>query len=54
MAARIADERVAMRARLQREADVATTRLRWMIGIVTAMGAAFGAVLLSFGRRAPE
>jgi hypothetical protein len=53
MDARIASERAAMRARLQVEADVTAERLRWMICIVTLTGAAFGAMLLSMGGRAP-
>jgi hypothetical protein len=51
MDARIGAERAAMRGRLQIEADVTAARLRWMICIITLMGAAFGAALLAFSRR---
>ncbi len=51
MDARIAAARAAMRKALLTEADVTATRLRWMICIVTATGAVFGALLLSISRR---
>ena len=51
MDTRIAAERAAMRTRLLVEAAVTATRLRWMICLVTAMGAVFGAALLAFSRR---
>jgi hypothetical protein len=44
--ARIAAERIAMRARLEREAAITATRLRWLIVIITLAAAVFGAVLL--------
>lgn len=49
---RIAAERTAMRGRFTAEADAEARRLRLMIGIVTLMGAAFGATLLRIGRGA--
>jgi hypothetical protein len=51
MPARIAAERVAMRARLSAEAAAEASRLRLLIGIVTVMGAVFGAAVLHIGRR---
>jgi hypothetical protein len=50
--ARIGRERAAMRARFIAEADATGKRLRLMIGIVTAMGAVFGAVVLNWSRAA--
>lgn len=50
MAARIADERRAMRTRLLAEADATATRARWITGMVTLMGIAFGAAVLHAGR----
>jgi len=50
MEARIAAERRAMRARLLAEADAAATRSRWIIGVVTAMGTAFGIAVLHAAR----
>jgi hypothetical protein len=52
MAARIAAERIAMRARFQLEADTVVTRLRWLICVITVMAAAFGIAVLHIGRRA--
>ncbi len=49
--ARIARERAAMRARLLAEADAVATRTRWLICVITVMGAAFGAAVLQVGRR---
>jgi hypothetical protein len=49
--ARIAAERVAMRARLQAEAAEAGLRLRVMIAVAGLMAAVFGAVILGIGRR---
>jgi hypothetical protein len=51
MAARIAAERRAMRARFSQEAEIAATRTRWIIGLVTLMGIAFGAAILNVARR---
>jgi hypothetical protein len=50
MEARIAHERVAMRARLTADSAAATTRARWIIGVVTLMGIAFGAAVLNASR----
>ncbi len=50
MEARIAAERVAMRARLSAESAAATVRARWIIGVVTLMGIAFGAAVLNASR----
>ena len=46
LAQRVHGERLAMRARLQAEAAATDTRLRWLISVVTVMGAAFGAVVI--------
>ncbi len=51
MEARIAAARRAMRADLTEEARVAALRARWMIGVVTAMGIAFGAAVVHAARR---
>ncbi len=51
MDARIAAERRAMRARLTEEARVTALRSRWIIGIVTLTGIAFGAAMLRAARR---
>lgn len=51
MPARIAAERLAMRTRLSAEAGAEASRLRLLIGIVTLMGAAFGAAVLHMGRK---
>ncbi len=48
--ARIAAERVAMRARLLEDAAATSLRLRVMLGMVTLMAAAFGAVMMLAGR----
>jgi len=50
MEGRIARERVAMRIRLAAQADAVALRLRWMISVVTVMGAAFGVAVLKFSR----
>jgi hypothetical protein len=50
--ARIAGERAAMRARFIAEAEAEGKRLRLMIGVVTVMGAVFGAVVLNWSRAA--
>jgi hypothetical protein len=47
---RIAAERVAMRARLTHEADVAATRSRWIIGVATIMGMVMGLFILRASR----
>lgn len=51
LAARIGAERIAMRTRLRAEADAVARRTRWLLGIVTLMGAAFGVAILHIGRR---
>ena len=51
MDARIARERVAMRARFAEEADAVAFRLHLMIGIVTVMGIVFGAAILHVSRK---
>ena len=51
MDARIAAARRAMRAELTEEARIAALRSRWIIGVVTAMGIAFGAAVLHASRR---
>ena len=51
MAEKIARARTAMHARLQAEADATGTRLRWLICIVTVMGAVFGIALLGLNHR---
>lgn len=48
--ARIAAERLAMRARLTAEAEEAGTRMRWMIIVGAIMAASFGALLMGVGR----
>ena len=52
MDARIAQARADMRAELGAEADATARRLRFMIGIVTAMAAVFGVAVMNFARRA--
>ncbi len=47
---RIAAARVAMRVRLQREADAIAGRLRLLIVVVTCVAALFGAIVLGAGR----
>jgi hypothetical protein len=49
--AKIARERVAMRARFTADADDTATRLRWLISVVTIMGAAFGAAIMRISAR---
>jgi hypothetical protein len=49
--AKIAHERVAMRARFAADADGTTTRLRWLISVITIMGAAFGAAIMRISAR---
>ena len=51
LAARVERERAAMHGRLLVEAGATATVLRWLICIVTVMGAAFGIALLGFGSR---
>lgn len=51
MEAKIAAERIAMRARLEAEADAVATRTRWLLALVTVLGAVFGAAILHIGRR---
>jgi hypothetical protein len=50
MDARIMQERREMRARLGREAAAATTRARWIIGIVTLMASVMGVFILRAAR----
>lgn len=52
LAARVAAERIAMRARLSAEAAEAGLRLRVMIMVAGLMAALFGAALLGVGRQA--
>lgn len=49
--ARIAAERIAMRDRMTTDEHALATRLRWLICVVTLMGAAFGVAILATGRR---
>ena len=49
--ARIASERTAMLARLNREAAATERQLRLLIGVVTLMAAAFGAAMLGSATR---
>ena len=51
MDARIAAARRAMRAQLTEDARIAALRSRWIIGVVTLMGIAFGAAVLHAARR---
>ena len=51
MDARITHARAAMRTQLTAEADEVATRTRWMICVITVMGAVFGAAVLRIGRR---
>lgn len=51
MDARIAAARAAMRAQLAGEADEVATRTRWMVCVITLMGAVFGVALLRMVRR---
>jgi len=48
--ARVAAERVAMRARRLGEAESTQARLGMMLGVVTLVAAAFGAVMMLVGR----
>ncbi len=50
---RIARERVAMRSRFEAEAADVAVRLRWLVGLVTVMAAAFGVAVLHVSRRSP-
>ena len=50
--ARVAAERVAMRARRLAEADATATRLRALLVVVTIVAAAFGAAAMLAGHRA--
>ena len=52
LAERVATERTTMRARLQQEAAITAIRLRWVIGVVTAMAAVFGIAIANAGYRA--
>jgi hypothetical protein len=49
--AKIAAERIAMRARLQAESDAVAARTRLLLGVVTVMAAVFGVAILHMGRR---
>ena len=51
-AARVAAERVAMRARLMAEAHATAVRLRVMLGVVTLLAGAFGVGMLLAAQRA--
>jgi hypothetical protein len=50
--ARITAERRAMRARFATESEVTLSRLRWLISVVTGMGAMFGIAMLYLAARA--
>ncbi len=52
MPAKISRERAAMRARFLAESDATATRLRWLVCLVTLMGAAFGVAVLNVAARA--
>lgn len=49
--ARVETERRAMRARFATESDVTLKRLRWLIAVITAMGATFGVAMLTVAAR---
>ena len=49
--ARVETERHAMRARFTTESDVTLARLRWLIAVITAMGATFGVAMLNVAAR---
>ena len=51
MMARIEAERVAMHERLARDAAYAALRLRWLLGVVTAMAALFAVAILGIAAR---
>jgi hypothetical protein len=51
MPMRIARERVAMRARFMVQAQETDLRLRWLLGVITLTGAAFGVAALRMSRR---
>lgn len=51
LAARIAAERQAMRARFATESEVTLARLRWLICVITVMGALFGIAVLGMATR---
>ncbi|MCW3477447.1 hypothetical protein [Limobrevibacterium gyesilva] len=51
MAARIAQERLAMHQRLLAEAEATAIRLRWLICIATVMAAVFGAAIVGVSAR---
>ena len=46
----VAQERVAMRARLVAESNAVASRMQLMIGVVTIMASVFGAALIGFGK----
>ena len=51
MDGRIARARAEMQASLQAEADALARRLRWLISVITLMGAVFGVAILHASRR---
>ncbi len=51
MAARIEAERLAMHARLERDAAYTASRLRWLLVAITTMGAVFAAAILGIAIR---
>jgi hypothetical protein len=50
--AAIAKERIEMRARFLEEEEGNSTRIHWLIVIVTVMSAVFGTAITGFGRKA--
>jgi hypothetical protein len=50
LAARVAQERAAMQARMLHEADALSRRLQWMVGVATVTGALFGVAMMGIGR----
>jgi hypothetical protein len=53
LAARIDAERHAVRVRFAAESAATLRRLRWLVSIITLMGAAFGVVMLHLAARQP-
>ena len=48
---RVAAERTRMRAQFLAEANAEAGRMRLLIGVITVMGALFGAAMVGFGRK---
>jgi hypothetical protein len=53
LAARIDAERRVVRTRFAAESAATLTRLRWLVSVITLMGAAFGVVMLYLAARQP-